>query len=646
MKKDFGKLLLALLGMAMILTGTVFGGNKLSSLLKGDTAISESKSISFEADVDSAKELKAAAEVLKKRAYGFGANDAYTTIEGCTITLVYTGDVDAETLATNIVRHGELTFRNTSDEQLATADALYETQRLGIMKNEDQNYLVFYVDDSSKGMATVYSSLLVSSDNTMVVWLDYAETQKYETEKEKDSPAYIIAASTSSSITSTFYISVDKTIEELRVIVALVNSGVLECNLTPVESKSIEPAYGTAAINNIVIGLWATIALVAIALVVKYRLNGLVNTIILLGVVVASVLSMSLLGVLVHVTTYLEVAVFVVIGAIAMALENKAMIKELATGRNPKASFDNSIKNVIGGVIEGYAIGIVVSALVYVSTNNYVKEYALTSLVLTIASLIFVGGWNYVMLNDLISSNYFDKVAFGYSEHEEKHIAFNKIFNKVLAIVLVVIALIGAVYFAINTTETSVVLYTLLGLGIAVLIIAIYAGIFKVKHGAAIYTCVLIASTLFGFATLVFDGNADKHIGLVVIYVAIALALSSITLRMLNQEYKTIVKNKLSLEKIETVYTTTVNKVATTTLIYSVLGLVVAGVVYIALLGCMVTFVKTAILVLVMILIGVGLTATIWHENTIYQFNNPTKKKVRKLNEVTETTIYGINEMH
>ena len=244
-----------------------------------------------EGDTLTDDDLENTYKAIVNRIDTLGVSEPVITVEGSNLIRIQLPGVKSEEEARErISTTAVLSFRDTNDKLLFSSDIL---GRGGAALNQSSQTLQYQVrldiDDVGK-FYEVTKELSQRSDgnNLMVTWLDFdSETDSYEKEKEtcgRDgnmkciSAAYVHEGLSSSSVV----IEGNFTREEAQNLVDLINSGSLPTKLTEEATpKSVSPSFGEETISKTGLAGIIAFTLIALILIFKYRLSGLIGSVML-----------------------------------------------------------------------------------------------------------------------------------------------------------------------------------------------------------------------------------------------------------------------------------------------------------------------------------------------------------------------------
>jgi len=229
--------------------------------------------------------MAAVARSVSKRIDVLGVSEPEIVIEGENrIRVQLAGVSDQEQARRIISATANLTFRDVDDNLLADASILTEGgASLGFengipvvsLKIADQNKFFELTEKVSK---------MGAGKNLIVTWLDFEEGDSYEAERLKEvtgQQKYISAATVSAGIKGDAIIKGSFSDAEARELADLINSGSLPVKMAELYSNVVSAEFGVAAFNQTLFAGFVGIFLVMAAMILVYKLPGIVAAIML-----------------------------------------------------------------------------------------------------------------------------------------------------------------------------------------------------------------------------------------------------------------------------------------------------------------------------------------------------------------------------
>ena len=234
-------------------------------------------------------DMNAVINSISKRINVLGVSEPSISVEGDNrVRVQLAGVADQDTAREMIGTTANLTFRDVDDNELADSSILSEGGATLAYDENGQPVVSLKIKDSEKfGEITKEISGKSSGENIMIIWLDYTEGESYKAEAAKanqgEEPAYISAATVSSQITGDCQISGRFTEDEARTLANLINSGSLPVKMTEISSNVVSAEFGSDALEKTAIAGMIGVALIALFLIIRYRVPGMLAAIMLVA---------------------------------------------------------------------------------------------------------------------------------------------------------------------------------------------------------------------------------------------------------------------------------------------------------------------------------------------------------------------------
>lgn len=234
-------------------------------------------------------DMNAVINSISKRINVLGVSEPSISVEGDNrVRVQLAGVADQDTAREMIGTTANLTFRDVDDNELADSSILSEGGATLAYDENGQPVVSLKIKDSEKfGEITKEISGKSSGENIMIIWLDYTEGESYKAEAAKanqgEEPAYISAATVSSQITGDCQISGRFTEDEARTLANLINSGSLPVKMTEISSNVVSAEFGSDALEKTAVAGMIGVALIALFLIIRYRVPGMLAAIMLVA---------------------------------------------------------------------------------------------------------------------------------------------------------------------------------------------------------------------------------------------------------------------------------------------------------------------------------------------------------------------------
>lgn len=290
-----------------------------------------------------------------------------------------------------------LSFRDTNDKLLMTSDILGNN---GASLTQDSQSFQYEVKLDIKDTTKFYEvtkkiSERSNGNNMIVIWLDYdEELDSYENEKEtcgKDSNMKCIsAASVKEGLDSgSVVIQGNFTKEEAQTLVDLINSGSLPTKLSEEATpKSVSPSFGAETITKTGIAGIITFALIALILIFKYRISGVIGTVCLFVYALLVFIIYNAVGGVLTLTGIAALVLGIGMAVDSIIISNDRIKDELRKGKKLIPAVNEGSKNSLKAIIDANVTTLLAGIILYIFGESSVKGFA-TMLIITIFVTIF-----------------------------------------------------------------------------------------------------------------------------------------------------------------------------------------------------------------------------------------------------------------
>jgi len=185
----------------------------------------------------------------------------------------------------------------------------------------------------------------------------------------------------------------DFTIEEAKLLAQRLNAGALPVPVTLLSQQTVGPTLGLASLEKSVLAALVGFALVAVYMIVLYRLPGLVAIVALLLFAFVNLLSYRVFGVTV---TLAGIAGFVLSMGIAVdanVLIIERLREEFAAGRDLISASDEAERRAWAAIRDGHLTTLISSIVLYWFSSSFIRGFALTlgiGVVLSLFTAVYV----------------------------------------------------------------------------------------------------------------------------------------------------------------------------------------------------------------------------------------------------------------
>lgn len=340
-------------------------------------------------------DMNAVINSISKRINVLGVSEPSIIVEGDNrVRVQLAGVADQDTAREMIGTTANLTFRDVDDNELADSSILSEGGASLAYDENGRPVVSLKIKDSTKfGEITKEISEKSSGENIMIIWLDYTEGDSYTAEAAKanqgEEPAYISAATVSSQITGDCQISGNFTEDEARTLANLINSGSLPVKMTEISSNVVSAEFGADALEKTAMAGMIGVALIALFLMIRYRIPGILASIMLVAYLwavfglysaIGAVFTLSGIGALV-----LGVGMTVDVNVIYF----ERIRQELYKGHSVQNAIREGQTVSFSAIFDSQFTTLITALIMYVWGTGSVKGFA-TMLIVTVAMTMLI----------------------------------------------------------------------------------------------------------------------------------------------------------------------------------------------------------------------------------------------------------------
>ena len=341
--------------------------------IKGGVDVTFAPAGDYDADKT---QLDAATEVMKTRLSSLGItdNEVYSDEKSDRIIVhfpwqVGETDFDPEAAVKELGEMAELTFRKGTDTEtdedgnevpvgaiviqgadIESAEAMYKM-------NDDQEYeyvVALELNDSGVKKFAAATSELAGSATPISIWMDNT---------------MISAPSVNSAITDgSAIITGDFTSESSKKLADQINSGALPFKMETKSFKTISPTMGEGSLDAIILAAAIAFALIAVYMIVLYRLPGTVAVIALIGQVTGSIAAVTgwfgfMNGSTLTIPGIAGIILSVGMGVDANIITGERIKEELRSGKSLDSAIKVAYKRAFSAILDGNITNVIIAII-------------------------------------------------------------------------------------------------------------------------------------------------------------------------------------------------------------------------------------------------------------------------------------------
>jgi SecD/SecF fusion protein len=351
--------------------------------------------------------LDATVESLRQRVDVLGVSEPSFTIEEPNRVRVQLAGIQNEDEAREILQTtAQLSFRNANDElMLSGADLVEGAARQDFDPNTNQPIVTLELKDGAKFGDVTREILESDVQNTLVIWLDYAEGDSYQEEFKKEpyymgedkldgEPKYISAPSIDQVINSPqVVINGNFTIDEAQQLADLLNAGSLPVDLTEVYTTSVSAQFGVDALNETLFAGALGIIFIFLFMLSIYRFGGVISIITLSLYIYLIILVFELMNGVLTLPGIAAIILGVGMAVDANIITFERMKEELIEGKSMIAAFESANKNSLSTILDANITTLIAATVLFIYGTSSVKGFAtllIVSIILSFITTVFI----------------------------------------------------------------------------------------------------------------------------------------------------------------------------------------------------------------------------------------------------------------
>ncbi len=384
---------------------------------------------------------------IRNRIDTLGVSEPEISLEGNKIRVKLPGVTDEEEARKRLSTPAVLTFRNSQNEELMTSSVL-DSPGAKLDYNSKREPVVALSIKDNDTFYRVTKSISESTDQLIVIWLDYEENDTFnQNECGKSNTKCISAATVPEGFANNVIIEGSFTEKEAKELVDLINSGSLPTKLTEISTKTVDASFGANTLTNVGIAGIITFIIIALIMIFFYRISGLISSICLLFyAVLVFIVFNSIDGVL----TLTGIAALIL--GIGMAVDSSVITlekikEELSQGKKLKTAYLDGNKRSLVSLIDANITTLIAAIVLFIFGESSVKGFAtmlIITILMTVVAMILL---NRYIMNKLILSTHFDnKETLLLGKIKKTKIRENITVTKIYIITLLITLLLGLIF--------------------------------------------------------------------------------------------------------------------------------------------------------------------------------------------------------
>lgn len=386
-----------------------------------------------------------------------GVSEPVITIEGDNLIRVQLPGVSNEEDARDrISTTAVLSFRDINDNLLMTSEVLDKGgANAEVNPSIPGTYMVtLKIKDTSKFYEVTRDiSKMDGGDNLIVTWLDFEEgIDSFSSYGEKcgdGNMKCISAAAVSEGLNSnSVTISGNFSKEEAELLAEYINNGSLPTKLVEEATpKSVTATFGEEVIEKTAIAGVITFALIALILIIKYRVSGVLASVCLFAYIMLVFIIFNAVDGVLTLTGIAALVLGIGMAVDSIIISNERVNDELIDEDKLIKAFNEANKSSLVAIIDANITTLIAGIILYIFGESSVKGFA-TMLIITIFvtafTTVFLYRW---ILTMMVKSKVFDKneiMLFG-KRKKKKRRDFVK-FSRWPALISIIVIVVGVMF--------------------------------------------------------------------------------------------------------------------------------------------------------------------------------------------------------
>ena len=357
------------------------------------------------------EKITATYKTLSKRIDSLGVSEPEIIIEGSDkIRVKLAGVKNPEEARNQLSTVATLSFRDTEDNLLMTSEVL-KAGKAKIGQDSAGNPAVALSVKDKKKFYDVTNEVSKRENNYIVIWLDYNQmTDSYAKEGNSCGTTgsnCLSAAKVSQGFASDVIIQGNFTLEEVKNLVDLINSGSLPSKLTEISSSTVGASFGNQTLKTtLTAGIIAIVAIMVLLMII-YHFAGFIAS---CSMFIYSFLVFSVFWVVGGVLTLPGIAALLL--GIGMAVDSTVITfarirEELRKGKSLPGAFKEGSKASFSAIIDSNITTFIVAMTMFFFGESSIKGFATMLIITVFVTMLTMVFLTRLLLKTFINTEYF-----------------------------------------------------------------------------------------------------------------------------------------------------------------------------------------------------------------------------------------------
>ena len=411
-------------------------------------------------------------KIIDKRINALGVSEPEIAIEGNNIRVTMAGVDNIDDARKTISTTAALTFR-TLDGELLMDSTVLNSGKASVGYSADKGY---YISLSVKDYDTFYKQTKKVSElekNMIVIWLDYEEGTKlvegsdsigrtsygYKTTEDGldtfhacgdlENSNCLSAATVKQGFASDVIIEGNFKQEEAQSLVDLINSGSMPTKLTEISSKTVTASFGENSLNKTFTAGVVGICLIALLLIIIYKLSGLIASISILAYTFLTILIFNLVGGRLSLQGIAALLIGIGMAVDSAVISYSRIKEELKRNISLDTAHTKASKESFISILDANVTTLIAAVILFIFGESSVKGFATMLIISIIVTFIVMVYLNRYVIKLLVNSGKFEnhkKLFIGFKESKkENKFSFTK-YKKVVFSIVGLLIIVGATF--------------------------------------------------------------------------------------------------------------------------------------------------------------------------------------------------------
>lgn len=355
---------------------------------------------------------------LSRRVNAMGVSEPDLRIEGeDRIRVRLAGVHDPDEARRFLATEAQLSFRNVDDERLFGGEMIKQGSAKAAFDKFNLPIVIVEFNDPER-IGQISKEYL---GKQIVIWLDFEEgVDSYREEVQKPNPKFLSAPVVKEPFSSQASISGFDSFEEAQELASLLNAGALPVKLEELSARSVGATLGERALElTVQAGIIAGVV-IALYMIVYYRLLGLVAAIALIFYVYLILVVINWMDAVLTLPGIAALVLGVGMAVDANIITSERIKEEIRSGKSIISSFRAGSKRSLLTIVDANVTTVLAAAVLFYYGDFAIQGFALMLIVSIVLSMVTAVLGSRLLLGLLLASRAFDGKPrwFGVKESE------------------------------------------------------------------------------------------------------------------------------------------------------------------------------------------------------------------------------------